>query len=76
MKQETFDIKASCEAQAKLCKEKNYPHFAPTDGVCYDCNRNIYRQIDHGGYKTGISVEMAGKTLITGCPHCHYSYCE
>lgn len=76
MEQETFDAKASCAAQAKLCKEKGYPDFAPSNGVCYDCRRQIYEQIDHGEYKTGRSVEYATTTHITGCPHCHHSYCE
>lgn len=25
---------------------------------------------------TGISVEEAGRTLVTGCPHCHRSFCD
>ena len=77
MKTETFDIKKACEAQEKYCKEKNYPHFAPLNGRCYECNYNIYQHIDHGrGYKSGYSVEKASCELITGCPHCHISYCE
>jgi len=69
MKTETFDSKKACDAQAKLCKEKDYPHFAPSDGRCYSCNRQIYSE---GGW----SVEKASKSLITGCPFCCYSYCE
>lgn len=76
MSNETFDVKTACQAQSKLIKENGYPYFAPSDGQCYDCRRNIYEQIDHGGHKTGISVESAGKSLVTGCPHCHHSYCD
>jgi len=73
----TFDIAKSCEAQTKLCVEKDYPHFAPMDGRCYACHRNIYAEIDNGnGYKSGHSFEKASTGLITGCPHCHTSYCE
>ena len=73
----TFDVKKSCEAQTALCKEKDYPHFAPMDGRCYNCNYNIYAEINHGnGYKSGHSFERASTELITGCPHCHISYCE
>ena len=25
---------------------------------------------------SGITVKEAGTTLVTGCPHCHASYCE
>lgn len=73
-----FDTQKAIDAQAKYCKEKHYPHFAPEgDGRCFKCNRNIYEEIDHqNGWKTGVSVEKAGSELITGCPHCHYSFCE
>ena len=27
-------------------------------------------------YTTGISVERAGRELITGCPHCNRTYCD
>lgn len=64
-----FNAKLANEAQTKYCKDKNLPHFAPTDGVCWRCRRNIYEE-------NGIKVEDAGKYLITGCPHCHISYCE
>jgi hypothetical protein len=72
---ETFDPIAANAAQVKYCNETKSPHFAPT-GSCYDCHKNIYEQIDHGTYKTGISVERAGRGLITGCPHCCHSYCD
>ena len=62
-------IKAA-EAQAKLCKENHYPHFAPKTGNCWGCGNNIYE-----GDK-GWDVERAGKYLITGCPHCHRTYCD
>lgn len=54
-------------AQKKLCKDKNYPHFAPPDGYCFYCKRDIY---------TEITTQSASEHLITGCPHCNYSYCE
>jgi len=75
-KTETFDVKLSCEGQAKLCKEKGYPHFAPLDGRCYNCKMNIYKLDTSMKWPSGISVERATSTLVTGCPHCHYSYCE
>ncbi len=75
-KTRTFDIQKSIAAQKKLQQEKGYPDFAPADGRCYNCRRQIYSEIDRGPYKTGISVERASGDLITGCPHCHHSYCE
>ena len=72
-----FDTNAADAAQEKYCHEKHYPHFAPRSGFCYRCGRDIYRQITWpSGHTTGISVEGAGNHLITGCPHCHYSFCE
>lgn len=73
---ETFNAEAACAAQKALVEANEYPHFAPSDGRCYDCRRQIYDQIDRGLYKTGISVESAAISLVTGCPHCHFSYCE
>ena len=88
----TFNIQKSIEAQDKYCKEKDYPHFAPTSGYCWKCNRNIYVQIgwkiengrgiqlslnsEEVTHTTGISFEEAGSQLVTGCPHCNRSYCE
>ena len=72
-----FDVQKSCEAQKALIEKNNYPFFPPRDGVCYYCRQNIYREIDHGnGYKSGYDLQRASTELITGCPHCHYSYCE
>ena len=56
--------------------------FAPKDGHCYACHRNIYLDYDRvtfGGITTrskGISTEEARTSLITGCPHCHRCYCD
>lgn len=73
---ETFNPEQAKAAQKALCQEKVFPHFAPHDGRCFNCHKGIYEQIDHGTYQTGFSVEKAGTHLITGCPHCHYSYCD
>lgn len=72
-----FNILKAREAQEKYCIEHKVPHFAPMDGICYKCHRNIYEEIEQPyGAKTGISVEKASKGLITGCPHCNRSYCD
>jgi len=72
----TFDVEASKAAQKKLQEEKGYPDFAPADGRCWNCKRQIYEELDSPYGKTGISLERASTELITGCPHCHRTYCD
>jgi len=64
--EESF-IEMCLEAQKKLCADKQYPHFAPYDGVCYRCRKQIYER---------ISLQRASSDLITGCPWCSRSYCD
>jgi hypothetical protein len=82
-----FDVDKSIKAQSEYCHKKGCPYFAPDNGVCWKCNQNIYKPVVHdrtnlkgeivgNTYTTGISVEEAGSGLITGCPHCHWSYCD
>lgn len=56
--------------QKALCdSNKDYWHFAPHDGYCYSCKKNIYQNYgDRAGY--------TGESYITGCRHCHTSYCD
>lgn len=60
-------INACVNAQRKLCEQKEYPHFAPSNGVCYSCCKQIYER---------ITLNRASTDLITGCPHCSRSYCD
>lgn len=60
-------IKLCQDAQKKLCEDKCYPYFAPYDGQCFNCGNQIYDK---------ISFQRASTDLITGCPHCHRSYCD
>jgi hypothetical protein len=83
-----FNVSESMKAQEKLCKEKGYPHFAPSSGVCWKCHKNIYEPVEQKRtlfwqpdkpeetFITGITVEEASNKLVTGCPHCHRSYCD
>lgn len=75
---ETRDPKRSPGLQEKYCERNDYPYFAPSDGRCYRCHMNIYADLERldGGISTGISVWKAGHRLVTGCPHCHYSFVE
>lgn len=44
--------------------------FAPIDCRCYNCGKDITE-----GDK-GITLEKLGDYIITGCPHCHRSFCD
>lgn len=65
--QEPDHVSNCIEAQSKLCKDKKFPHFAPHDGKCYRCGKQIYDK---------ITLERASSDLITGCPQCGRSYCD
>lgn len=75
-----FNIQDSIKRQKEYCDAKGVPHFAPYDGRCHKCGGQIYSQKERyaGGrkYFTGINTEKAGTTLVTGCPHCNYSFCD
>lgn len=79
MSEKTFDVLESSKAQVEYCKETGAPHFAPRNGVCWNCNKNIYQELPHKHHTTimcGITVEQAKNQLVTGCPHCNRSYCD
>lgn len=56
-------IPDALRAQRALCETRGLPHFAPADGVCWSCHRQIYEAMD-------------GASYVTGCPFCHRSYCD
>lgn len=67
----------AAKAQEEYCDAHEIPHFAPRDGHCYHCGRNIYLPTNGSrGTVYGYSVEYAENHLITGCPHCNYSFVE
>ena len=77
MSEKTYDPIKAAKAQESYCDQHEIPHFAPSDGYCYMCNRNIYSLGKYNdGSPCGISVEEASSKLITGCPYCHYSFVE
>ena len=74
-----YDTIKAIKAQRDYCKANDVPNFAPAfNGECYHCKHNIYEPCKHpdGRVTDGITVERAGKTLITGCPHCRYSFVD
>lgn len=44
--------------------------FAPLDGKCWRCGRNIAEG------ENGITLKELGDYIITGCPYCNYSFCD
>lgn len=61
------EIRAKIEKQKAYCRETSSPHFAPKDGFCWNCGNQIYTEYDDS---------YVENNLITGCPHCHKSYCD
>lgn len=61
------EITEKAKAQKEYCEKSGSTQFAPTNGWCWMCKKQIY---------TKISLEQAKNNLITGCPHCHYSFCN
>jgi len=54
------------DTQKKFCKLNGLPNFAG-NGICFSCGKNVFEK---------ITIEEAGKELITGCPHCKRSFCD
>ncbi|PUU86959.1 MAG: hypothetical protein CI947_2353 [Halanaerobium sp.] len=76
-----YNKEKAIAAQKAFAKKTNSPHFAPDNGVCWKCHKNIYEpetSINGNGneYTTGVTVEKAKTSLVTGCPHCNRSYCS
>lgn len=72
-----FNPTQATKAQEAYCDEHECPMFAPRNGLCYRCGRNIFLPTNaRDGAVFGITVESAGKRLITSCPHCNYSFVE
>ncbi len=66
----TYDIDKAKEEQFSLCEKAQLPQFAPANGVCYTCHRNIYSS------PCGYSVEEAATKYITRCPCCSGSFVD
>lgn len=67
-------IQNAIAGQHAYAEAKNVPEFAPGDGICWGCGRNIYDPDISGHY----DVKYAMTHLITGCPYCncHKTYCD
>jgi len=58
-------VQEKIEAQREYRKRTGSPCFAPDNGICWRCSRQIFN---------AISLESASNHLVTGCPYCHRSY--
>lgn len=54
-------------AQKNYCKNNNLPFFAPNDGFCFSCHNQVFKK---------VNFREASSSLITGCNHCHRSFCD
>jgi len=75
----TYNPIEAAEAQKHYCDRQEVPLYAPANGWCSRCGRNIYEPYTYRGKEEqtyGISVDEAGSRLITSCPHCNYSFVE
>lgn len=53
------------QLQVDFCKEKKLPLFCSI--LCYRCKKNIFEK---------FTEEYCKTRLITGCPHCNYSFVD
>lgn len=57
------ELKEKYKKYSEWCKENKLPNFVAEDGCCYFCKRPVFRDNDK-------------MEFITGCPHCHRSFCD
>jgi len=78
MNDQIFDPTDAAKAQERYCDEHKIPLFAPHNGWCFNCCRNIYEPYTYRRepiVTSGITVEEAGSRHITSCPHCNATFC-
>ena len=63
------DTQDCIDAQLEYVNEHKIPLFAPADGVCWCCHKNIYGT---GGY----GLTRAATRHITGCSRCMRTFCD
>ena len=72
-----MNIDAGKIAQEEYCEEHSLPLFAPTDGICHRCYKNIYKRYERNEkWTTGYTAKEARNIHITSCPHCNASFLE
>ena len=61
----TTEADLARQAQNKYRSGNKLPRFAPINGICSNCNKNIYE---------GISVKIARQELVIECPFCKHLF--
>ena len=67
------ELNECAKKQREYCKSSGDPHFAPDSGRCWKCGKNVYQNYE---IDERIHKGESGEELVTGCPHCHRSYCD
>ncbi|MBA1335892.1 MAG: hypothetical protein HPY66_1710 [Firmicutes bacterium] len=73
---------APYDGRCHCCKNNIYKPLGYKRGQSASwIGRTGYRSVENclleeADYISGITVEKAGKELVTGCPHCNRSYCD
>nr|DAN63467.1 MAG TPA: NapC/NirT cytochrome c family, N-terminal region [Caudoviricetes sp.] len=49
--------------------------FEPTDGICFRCHNDIYKQNPYT-QTAGYNPNDKSKGWHTSCPHCHVSFVD
>ena len=65
--EKTYDATKAIKAQEAYCDEHEIPLFAPRNGWCTSCGRNIFEPYTYRGREDqthGITVEEAGSRHI------------
>ena len=55
---------------SEWCRSKNLPNFVPPSGKCFSCHQPVFEETEH---TAGYPEEGE---FITGCPHCHRTFCD
>lgn len=58
-------VNIKIDLQKKKCDEWKFPYFAPDDGKCFNCNKQIYEH---------LSLKEVLEEPITHCPYCSRAY--
>lgn len=61
------DVQKAIIFQQKFCLLSGFPLFAPENGICYHCGKQIYEE---------ITTAKAASQLITSCPHCRHTFVD
>ena len=57
------------EAYKKWCREHDLPNFVPPSGKCFGCRNEVFGDTKH---TKGAEPDE----FVTGCPHCHRTFCD